>query len=477
MTDTKGKILIVDDDTYIRDFLSALLTREGFTTALASDGQVALRLVRSYKPDVLIVDVRMPGISGLEVLRDARTLDDDLEIIMMTGYAEVREAVHAMRLGAYDYLPKPLQADELNQTIRKALSRHNRRTLGHGTDPVQEPAALCELMGPSDTVSQIARDIDRVAKSNFNVLITGETGTGKEIVAHAIHSASPRAAGPFVPVDCGAIPDTLLESELFGHEKGAFTGANGRTTGKFQVASGGTLFLDEICNLPLGSQAKFLRAIQDRVVYPIGSTKPVKVDVRLVAATNTDLHASTASGSFRGDLLFRLNEFCIEVPPLRERKGDIVYLARRFLNLASTELGKEVQLSDDAIEELLLYDWPGNVRELQSCIRRATLLADGVISAEHLPVTELRLFRRNGARDSFPLPKLAQAGARQYSLRAIVRRSVVKAERDALVQVLRQTGGNKAKAARLLQIDYKTIHTKVKQYSIVKENGDSHDQE
>ncbi|RLB04397.1 MAG: sigma-54-dependent Fis family transcriptional regulator, partial [Deltaproteobacteria bacterium] len=277
---------------------------------------------------------------------------------------------------------------------------------------------LRELMGPSDAVNRLISEVSRVAKSDFTVVIFGETGTGKELVARAIHHASTRSMGPFVPVDCGAIPETLLESELFGHEKGAFTGAEHQKPGKFEAAKGGTLFLDEISNMPLGSQAKLLRVLQEKTLYRVGGTKPVNVDVRLLVASNKDLEAEVTSGSFRRDLLYRLNEFTIRIPPLRERKDDILYLANRFLDITNMELKKSVRgFSESALEALLTYHWPGNVRQLRSTIRRAVLLADEVITEEHLNL--------KGA-TSTDLPFTPQAQETSFnglSLREIVRRS------------------------------------------------------
>lgn len=327
---------------------------------------------------------------------------------------------------------------------------------------------LRELMGPSDAIGRIISEVNRVAESNFTVVLLGETGTGKELVARAIHHASARSKGPFVPVDCGAIPETLLESELFGHEKGAFTGAENQKPGKFQAARDGTLFLDEISNMPLGSQSKLLRVLQEKTLYRVGGTKPVKVDVRLLVASNRDLEAEVATGSFRRDLLYRLNEFIVQIPPLRERKEDILYLANRFLDTTNMELKKSVRgFSESALEALLAYNWPGNVRQLRSTIRRAVLLSDELITAEHLNVDNLSI-------PGVDLPPDVQGiPVNGLSLKEIVRRSTIAVEREALLQALRKTGGNKAKAARLLQIDYKTIHSKVKKYGIIIEGEKS----
>jgi two-component system nitrogen regulation response regulator GlnG len=319
-------------------------------------------------------------------------------------------------------------------------------------------------MGESDSIKRLAVDVSRVARSTFTVLIQGETGTGKEAIAHALHQASSRSKGPFVPVDCGAIPETLIESHLFGYEKGAFTGAQSQTHGTFEAASGGTLFLDEISNLSLSSQSKLLRVLQERAIYRVGGTKSIPVDARLVAASNHDLQTMVESGSFRSDLFFRLNEFAIRVPALRERKEDVLFLAKRFCDITSIELKKTPpQFSQSAIAALLAYDWPGNVRQLRSSIRRAVLLADGVITHDNLDIKTMLV--------SAFAPRLHEVSWDDSSLKEIVRRSTITVEREILNQVLRKTGGNKARAARLLQVDYKTIHSKVKEYGIAIDGG------
>jgi transcriptional regulator with PAS, ATPase and Fis domain len=322
------------------------------------------------------------------------------------------------------------------------------------------------MMGPSDAITRIIREVNRVAQSDFSVIVQGETGSGKELVARAIYQLSSRAGAPFIPLDCGAIPETLIESELFGYHKGAFTGATAPKAGKFEAAHGGTLFLDEIANLPLGAQAKLLRVLQEKAVLRLGAVKPVKVDVRLVTASNQELQGLVESGQMREDLYFRLNEFTITIPPLRERKDDIPYLAKRFIDLTNKELQKNVQrLSEYCLEALLSYNWPGNVRQLRSVIRRAVLLADDIITEKHLDI------KRAPVPGLAFTPKIQGTPWDELSLREIVHRSVVTVEREVLLQALKHTRGNKAKAARLLQIDYKTIHTKLKQFGLNRSGG------
>jgi DNA-binding NtrC family response regulator len=459
MTTVSGKILIVDDEESSRELMAHLIEMEGLTPLVAPDGETALKMMGSEPPDLLLVDYRMPGLTGLEVLRHVREVDKDLPVILVTGYAPVRNAVEAMRAGAYSCLAKPLNLDELIQLVFQALNERNRSGRHKSPSPPVDQSSLLEMMGTSSVISRLVADVERVARSNFSVLLIGGTGSGKELVARAIHQASLRARAPFIPIDCGAIPETLLESELFGHERGAFTGAHARKPGRFEEAQQGTLFLDEIPNLSLAAQAKLLRVLQEKVVYRVGGSKPMAVDVRVLAASNQDLQALAASGSFREDPPFRLNELVIAIPPLRERSEDILYLANRFLELTNAELKKSVGgFTRAATEALLAYNWPGNVRQLRSTIRRAALLADDVITEKHLD-----LGQRPGQAFHAAPPVLPW---RQLPLKEIVRRSTIAVEREVLTQALSLTRGNKAKASRLLQIDYKTIQSKIKEYGI-----------
>jgi two-component system nitrogen regulation response regulator GlnG len=329
---------------------------------------------------------------------------------------------------------------------------------------------LTEIMGFSNAIGQLIKEVGVVAKSNFNVIIIGETGSGKEVVAQAIHQVSPRASGPFVPVDCGAIPETLLEGELFGYEKGAFTGAAGTKRGKFEMAEGGTLFLDEILNLPLGSQAKLLRALQERSICRLGGTTPVRIDARVLVAANKNLEGAAGAGTFRVDLFFRLNEFLLRIPPLRERREDIIYLSKRFLDLTNLELHKFVKgFSEGAVTALLTHAWPGNVRQLRSTIRRAVLLAEEVITEKHLDIVPANLAGSLNTAGSlfFEFSTGALATPKELlPLREIVAKCTAVAERVAVVEALRRAEGNKVQAARLLHIDYKTMQSKIKKHRI-----------
>ncbi|MEW6731751.1 MAG: sigma-54 dependent transcriptional regulator [Acidobacteriota bacterium] len=471
MKNTRGKVLIVDDELAICSILSYMMLGEEIKPIVAYNGNMALQMIHSETPDVMLLDFRMPGIDGLEVLRIAKELDPALPIIMITAYGAISSAVKAIKAGAYSYLAKPFEHREVIELVHSALSERNyKRNLKPSTNQPQENNSLWQTMGRSSAIGRIITNIHRVAKSNFTALIQGETGSGKELVARAIHLASPRASASFVPVDCGAIPEALLESELFGYEKGAFTGADFKKQGKFELAESGTLFLDEISNMPLSSQAKLLRILQDKMIYRIGSTKPIKVDVRLVAASNEDLQSAVTSGSFRRDLFFRLNEFTIKIPPLRERKEDIIYLANRFLETTNVELCKNIRgFSEPAIETLLTYRWPGNVRQLRSTIRRAVLLADEMICEDHLDITEESPNLPTEIVTGITLLKAPEVCWDNCSLKEIVHQNTIALEREILRQALHKTGGNKAKAARLLHVDYKTIHSKVKEYGIITE--------
>ena len=453
-------VLVVDDEPEVCQMLRRLLERDNLTVTTAHDAASALRLCGRGSPDLLLADLRLPGMDGLELMRRAQALDDSLPAVLISAYAGVRGAVEAIQAGAHDYLAKPFQHADVLRVVHRALAEREMKLR------IRDLAARLRqsrqgLFGPSASAARLVAEVERVAKSDFSVLIVGETGSGKEVVARSIHQASARAEGPFVPLDCGAIPEPLLESELFGHEKGAFTGASSQQMGKFEEARGGTLLLDEIANLPLGSQAKLLRALQDKCIRRLGAARPVRVDARVLAASNQDLEQMVAVGDFRRDLYFRLNEFTVRVPPLRERPEDILFHARQFLESAGAELGKAVAgFTEEASQALQQFAWPGNVRQLRSVVRRATLLAEGPVRREHLEL---------GAETAPPVGAEDWSG---LSLHEVVRRSTAQVERDTITQALRQTGGNKAAAARLLRVDYKTMHLKVRQYGITieKEN-------
>ena len=467
MTVEGNKILIVDEQEGICALLSEYLQREGMIPVVAHTGAVALDKIRTDSPDLLIVDLKLSDMSGIQAMQAAKALDEDLPTILVTGYPNIREAVAAIRAGAHDYLEKPLKHHEVLRVVFRALNeRKLKRKLRHLSCKVEDAAALRESMGPSSGVTRLISEVKQVARTDFSVLILGETGAGKDLVARAIHGLGSRSKGPFVAVDCGAIPETLIEGELFGYEKGAFTGADRQKIGKFETALGGTFFLDEVSNMPLGSQAKLLRVLQDRVIHRIGSTRPITVDVRVLAASNQDLQKLTEAeeGTLRRDVYFRLNEFAIRVPPLRERREDILYLAKRFVDITNIELQKDVRnFTEQAVDLLLAYHWPGNVRQLRSTIRRAVLLADDIITEQHLAIEVARpavLTEMPGA------SAVSISAQRDCSLKEIVQHNTAMVERGILARVLRETRGNKAEAARVLRIDYKTIQLKIKGYGL-----------
>ena len=463
MTEGSAKILIVDESVALCTQISGFLQNEGILSVVAHSGAAALEKIRAETPDVLIFDLKLPDMVGNQLMVAAKAMDGDLPAILLSGRPTIREAVAAIRDGAQGYLGKPLKQYEVLRVVFRAL---NERKLKRRVRHREDAASLRELMGPSSGVTRLISEVRQVAMTDFTVLILGETGAGKDLVARAIHEMSPRSKGPLVAVDCGAIPETLIEGELFGHEKGSFTGADRQKIGKFEMAQGGTFFLDEVSNMPLGSQAKLLRVLQDKVIHRIGSTQPIAVDVRVLAASNRDLErlAEGDVGTLRRDVYFRLNEFAIQVPPLRERREDILYLAKRFLDLTNLELKKQVKdFTQPAVDLLMAYHWPGNVRQLRSTIRRAVLLADDTVTEQHLTIEGGGPCRKADVDDGRAAPMLSQ---RNCSLRESVQNSTAAVERGILVRVLRQTGGNKAEAARLLHIDYKTIQLKIKVYGL-----------
>ena len=486
---SQGHVLIVDDDPALLQALpEALRIRiAGLTVDTADSGAAALEQITARDYDAIVTDIKMPGMDGLELLAEIRTHRPDTPILMITGYGELDLVVQALRAGAYDFIRKPIDRDYFVASLRRAMEARelSRRVNGQQlrleghlneleiiveehTRELREgkviESPLRFLTGPNGLMEKIVEQIKQVADSPLTVLVEGETGTGKELVARAIHQLSARREKPFIAVDCGAMPDTLIESELFGYEKGAFTGAHQRKEGQFQLAGGGTLFLDEIVNLPLPTQSKLLRALQERQVQPLGSKRPVHVVARIIAASNVPLDREVRAGRFRQDVYYRVNEFGITLPPLRERGDDILHLANEFLPEAGMELGRPCRkISEAAAQVLLRYPWPGNVRELRNVIRRAILLASDVIEPEHLsvlpgepsPATALR---------AEPAPGAASAG--DFSLKGIAEAAASDAERRAIRRVLQATRGNKSEAARQLRTDYKTLHLKMKHYDI-----------
>jgi DNA-binding NtrC family response regulator len=412
---------------------------------------------------VVLTDLRLPAGDGFGVLRAAKELDPELQVVVMTAYGSIQDAVTAMREGAMDFLAKPVDPDHLLLMVERAITQ--RRILTEYTllkEELAERRGAPRIIGEDAKLRQVIQQLHRAAATDTTVLLEGESGTGKELFARAVHAVSPRADGPFVAINCAAIPETLLETELFGHEKGAFTGAAARKPGRFELAHRGTLFLDEIGDLPLPLQAKILRAIEEKRFERVGGTQSLHVDVRVVAATNRNLKARVAERQFREDLYFRLSVFPIQIPPLRERTDDVMILARHFIDRFCRDLNKKpLTLSPGTLEELRAYAWPGNVRELQNCIERAVILCDGdAIQSRHLNLS----FRQptQAPPSSGPWEQIDLSG----TLADVLRRVTMEAERRKIEQAIKEAAGNKAKAADLLQINIKTLLQKLKDHGI-----------
>jgi len=461
--DRKG-ILVVDDEAPVRDMLRGFLESKGYATHGAADGEDALRLAAQERPHAVLLDLCMPGPSGLDTLARIKELDPRIPVILLTGHGTVEAAVTAMKLGAEDFLAKPVHLADLARALDDVAPSSAEVSSGAVTPDATSP--LETLMGPGAAVRKVAELVAQVASTNLTVVLLGETGAGKGLVARAIHNLSARARRRLVRIDCGAIPDTLIESELFGHERGAFTGAVGRNHGYFELAHEGTLFLDEVANLSEAMMRKLLCALEDRNIYRVGGKDPIELDIRVVAASNQDLARLVEQGAFRRDLFHRLNEFLIEIPPLRKRKEDIPHLAQRFLAMSNAELGRNVQaVSPQAIEALYNYDWPGNVRELRNVIKRAVLLSHDCIEPRHVRAASAACTSTAvpPLTPTMQVPNLEGVLQGKWSLKDVTRECVRQIEQSIIAAVLEQTGGNRSKAARLLNVDYKTLYYKAKE--------------
>jgi DNA-binding NtrC family response regulator len=443
---------VVDDEADASAALADLLRDRGYLVETARDGFKALPKLKEFAPDLLLTDLRMPGMDGVALMRRARELDPDTVAIVMTAYGALDTAMAAMRHGAIDYVTKPIHFEELLRVIEPVLERRRARrsaAAGHA-EPVAEPERLDDLVGSSPPMREVFETVKQVAPSRASVLISGESGTGKELIAAAIHRHSPRAGGPFVRLHCAALAETLLESELFGHERGAFTGAAVRREGRFQQADGGTLFLDEIGEISPSTQIKLLRFLQEREFERVGGNQTIRVDLRIIAATNRDLRASVREGRFREDLFYRINVVSIEVPPLREREGDIPLLATYFLDKYAAQNGKRiVGFTTEAMNRILRYSWPGNVRELENAIERAVVVCrDAELRGEDLP----------------PITRPAAAPVRDASP-AVPGATLAEIERHAILTTLESTGGCTSRAAAILGISPRTIQYRLREYS------------
>ena len=448
---SKARILVVDDEQNARAALRTILSEEGYDIAEASDGEEGLRKLQEIEPDVVLADVRMPRMDGLTLLRKAKEAGSGAAFVMMTAFASIEAAVEAMKLGAENYLVKPLDVNAVLVFLEKALEK--RRLIQEAAtlrDRVRERYRLEGMVGDAPELRAVYDVVRQAAPTKATVLVLGESGTGKELIAQALHELSPRKDGPFVKVSCAALSETLLESELFGHERGSFTGAIGRKEGRFELANNGTLFLDEIGEIAPTVQVKLLRALQTREFERVGGTQSLKVDVRLVAATNRDLGAEVKAGHFREDLFYRLNVVAVTLPPLRRRKGDIPALAAHFIEKYGKTYGKEIQgLAPGTLNALLSHDWPGNVRELENAIERAVVLAkEAQLTADDLPAT-LRGPRPAGRDVGGLIP-----GASLHEI-----------EREAILRTLELVGGSTARAAEMLGISVRKIQYRLKEYA------------
>ena len=454
----KPQILIVDDEEKIRKVLSRMLEDENYGVKSVENGQKAIAILNSYKPDVIIMDQNMPGLNGIDALETIKEKNPNLTVIIITAHGEVSLAVDAIKKGAYDYLEKPFDNDKLLLLIKRAMD-HQRLTveISDLKRKLTEQKSFESIIGTNEKMKKVIEQAKCVADTDTTVLIQGESGVGKEIIANAIHQTSRRKDGPFITVNCGAIPFSLIESELFGHEKGAFTDAKETKPGKFEQADGGTLFLDELGELPLDAQVKLLRVLEDKKITKVGGIKPIPVNVRILSATNNNLEERVQKGSFRLDLYYRLNIFPIQIPPLRDRKDDIPLFIEYFINVFNCELGLHIKnMSKEAVDRLLNYNWPGNIRDLQNAIQSAMILCrEGTITREHLPMRIKGYPVIDGTKQVF------NSGLDE-SLKSINS----KLEKELIIEALNKCNYNRTETANLLKISRKTLFNKMKQYNL-----------
>lgn len=454
----KSTVLIIEDKESMATMLGQTIEAEGYRTLIARDGTDGIRLINEEKVDLVITDLKLPVKDGLEVLRTVKDKNPLIPVILMTAYGTIESAVAAMKEGAYEFLTKPFDTDHLLVLIKRALE--NQRMMAENIllkEEFGKKLGFPKIVGKSSSMEEVSRNIQKVAPAKTTVLLLGESGTGKELFARALHHLSPRKDNPFLAINCAAIPRELLESELFGHEKGAFTGADYKRIGKFELADKGTIFLDEIGEMDLSLQAKLLRVLQGEAIERVGGTRPIPIDVRVVAASNKDLEKAISENRFRDDLYYRVSVFPIRIPPLKERKEDIPLLVNYFINYYCEELKSgSKDISSDALEILMNHTWKGNVRELENCIERSIILCDGkTILPEHIGSTPFET--TEALLQELPL----EGGLEEVSnaFQRIVESRLIK-------KVLGQVGGNKTKAAEILKVSYKTLLTKIKDYGI-----------
>ncbi|MBM4053728.1 MAG: sigma-54-dependent Fis family transcriptional regulator [Planctomycetes bacterium] len=473
-------ILVIEDNVGICNMIARILTDADYSVHTANDGTSGIEIFRKESTGLIILDINLPDINGIEVLKQVKLLNKEIPIIIVSAQEDVKLAVDAIKFGAYDYIKKPFNNDDILLAVKRALHENAmRQEIFVLKTQLKETMPLSEQMGYSEEIEKLNEQINCIAPTNFTVILYGETGSGKELVSRCIHQRSPRCNKPFVVVDCGSIPDTLVESELFGHEKGSFTGAHLKKIGRFEHASEGTIFLDEIGNLPMSTQSKLLRIVEEKRITPIGSNREIEVDVRIIAAGNERLESLVESGRFRMDLYQRLNEFFIEIPSLRQRKEDIEFLCNKFISITNKELGKNIRgITKEALEILLSYDWPGNVRELKNVISRAVLLAEDFIEPKHLVIDKKYLkpiieevennktHIKQQMGEDMSSKDVSMYFDETQTLRDVVNKCVEDAEKKFITETLKKTRGNKRQAAKILNINYKTMYYKVKKYGI-----------
>lgn len=456
------KVLTVDDEPEICWIIKKVLGEKGFDVHTSFDGERGLEMAKAINPDVVLLDLKLPGMSGLETLRLLKESLKKIPVIILSAFDDITAAVRAMKLGAYDYISKPLNLDEMFITLENALKVNQLMREVEDLRSRIDEGRHTPLIWSCPEMKRVMETVERIAPYDVTVMIRGESGTGKELIAEYLHAHSPREKKPLVSIDCGALPETLVESELFGYEKGAFTGATVSKPGRFEMANGGTLFLDEIGNLPMATQMKFLRVLQTRRLQRLGGKKEMEIDVRVVTATNSDLQVGMRAGQFREDLFHRLNEFNITLPPLRERGEEILLLANHFLARFCRQFNKTCSGFSEAVLECLRnHAWPGNVRELMNTVKRAVVLSTGRLELEHLPA------EMTAPRKAALVPAATgELSAEVMPLREIREKAARRIEKDTIVRALEDTHWNKVKAARRLQINYKTLFNKIRELGI-----------
>ncbi|RYU94143.1 sigma-54-dependent transcriptional regulator [Emticicia agri] len=474
------RILVIDDDTDICLLLRRFLSKNGYEVAIAQNGQTGLSLLEDFSPDLVMTDFRLGDLDGGQILRKIKERFPEVPVLIITGYSDIKIAIDVMKQGAFDYITKPLFPDEILLTIKKALSgekpdgsmqttaeKENGATKSTNKSTRSKPDSNY-IFGNGPESKNLYRQIDLVAPTNYSVIIYGESGSGKESIAQEIHKRSKRANGPFIAMDCGAISKELAASEMFGHEKGSFTGALNQKIGHFEMANGGTLFLDEVANLPYDVQVALLRVVQERKLRRIGGNKEISVDVRILVASNERLMESCRKGKFREDLYHRFNEFSLDVPPLRDRKADILEFAQFFLETTNAELGKDIKGFDEDVKAAFLsYPWYGNLREMRNVVKRSTLLSDGdYIESKSLPFEIINYSRLLFSEPTQPVISEDIVPKQEEPAKPNLKSAALDAEYEMILQVLKQVNYNKSKAAQVLSIDRKTLYNKMKSYNL-----------